>query len=576
MSPSPVHATDNIAVKSVQTYAYNNNNNSWESLGLNTNIYSNDWQGNFSWTTSNASHTAGTHDIAANVYDDFDNFYQCKTPYTLTSVPQPPSSAVCGTFDSNPISPTFMHTPVTWTFAGGSYLAVKYGQFNQMTQGTDVSDATKTYNPAISPQQTIGNIPDNPGGRTTCAKVSADGITYSAEYCQSCPLPTNPSPATISGPLYQKSGTGCTQASSNNNYFQFTNPNFTFTANPGPPCVTTTCGVNNNSQAYTYSCTTQFRSNNCLPTSWPSSTTLSLTGANSPGYTFVGWTNSSCSLPNNTQTVYGGITGIQAPTNNTNQPLTLSLTNPNWIKLRNASYNDVDIGAVTIPAVMNLYDSDDLAQKSFIVSTAPNGNEGGTVLKLNVNSSINTPYSTPHDWADISHNYSPAINLHPLQFESYVKARKSYQSISNLSQITADGIYVWTGGNKTIDGTEFGSHNVVLIADGLSTVITISNSSGHFAPTGSVAIIAHEIDFDDTVPLQDATGLFIADTVNTGSTNNQGLKINGNLIAQTSLTNSRQWSDTSRPSVFIYFQPNLYLNLLPYLSIAKYDYKELQ
>jgi hypothetical protein len=90
--------------------------------------------------------------------------------------------------------------------------------------------------------------------------------------------------------------------------------------------------------------------------------------------------------------------------------------------------------------------------------------------------------------------------------------------------------------------------------------------------------LAQNINFAAAVT--QAKGIFIADNIDTGSTANQGLKIIGNLIAQSSLTNNRQWTNLNRPALFIVQDPskynNFYLDLLPYLSTASYEWRQEQ
>ena len=71
--------------------------------------------------------------------------------------------------------------------------------------------------------------------------------------------------------------------------------------------------------------------------------------------------------------------------------------------------------------------------------------------------------------------------------------------------------------------------------------------------------------------------LLIASTIDTG-TSTTSLKITGNLIAQSSYTNNRTSasSQNKAPSVFIDFDPSQYIDLLPYLSIDKYEWQQLQ
>ena len=163
----------------------------------------------------------------------------------------------------------------------------------------------------------------------------------------------------------------------------------------------------------------------------------------------------------------------------------------------------------------------------------------------------------------------------PANFLSYVKSRKEYKVITNLYEIDGSGIYVYNG-DITIDSdsSPFNTAgNIVLISTGTVTVIRVAPATV-FTPVGTAAIIAPTINFSGN--LTEATGIFIGNTISTGTNATQGLKIVGNLIAQTSLVNNRKWAATGKPSLFIKFDQTKYINLLPYLSTANYQWREVQ
>ena len=464
-------------------------------------------------------------------------------------------TGVCGTFNGNPTNPA---TPITYTWANGTAL--------------QVWDSTGKwwYNAAASSGIIISKDDNNlgstfavPPGRTVYARTTyTPSFNYFSTASETiCPPPANPLPVTISGPLQQKSGTGCNQANATNN-FNVQNP--TTTTNPSS-CVATACTVSpSTSAAQTYTCTTTFSSNNCLdddPPTWPTSATINLTGVAPLGYSFIGWTPSgSCTPATNSKVVNAGDTIA-------NQPITFGFDS-DWIKLKNSSFNGVSITGVTVPAFVTGYDADDDVSKYFIIGNA------GAVLKTAV--SPNTAYSTPN-WYDSS--FTTSFSMYPSTFLNYVKSRKQHTVITNpdLSTITSPGIYIYNGA-LTLTSSNIMTSNVVLIATG---DISISGSEFNINAdcvntlSKNIAILSTgKISFSNTTKC--AAGIFIAKTVDTGSNGNQGLKIKGNLIAQTTLTNNRAWSDNSRPSVFVVFDPVQYINLLPYLSTAYYDWRQIQ
>ncbi len=466
---------------------------------------------------------------------------------TVNQAPPPPT-LTCGTFD-----PSTASTPVTasnWTGSIGLQVTRDLAPDQQ-------TDITKwLYNASATSPKTIFPDPANnkymPPGHTVYARTTYDSTNFSPTASITCPAPSNPSSVTISGPLQQKSGTGCYQANASNN-FQVQNP--TTTTNPSS-CVSTNCQVlPNTTNAQTYSCTTAFNSQSCLnnnPPTWPTSATVNLTGVAPLGYTFVGWTpNGSCSPANNSKTLNAGDTV-------NNQPITFNFTGDNWIKLKNSSFGAINTNSIAVPGFVTAYDGsgDDDGSKYFIIGTA--GNAAGVTV------SPNTAYSSPNWHID---SYSQTPHFDPLTFLSYVQSRKQYTPLSSLSanlssDITSAGIYYYASSSSQAI-TAGPTVNAVLIVNGDITI------GGNISSSGFALVVNGTITILPTVT--ELKGIYTANNFETGSTENQGLKIIGNLIVKSSLTNQRAWSDTSKPRLFVVFDPVQYMNLLPYLSIAKYE-----
>ena len=178
-------------------------------------------------------------------------------------------------------------------------------------------------------------------------------------------------------------------------------------------------------------------------------------------------------------------------------------------------------------------------------------------------------------------NYSRIVSTSPQLFLDYVRSRKEYQTIADLSSITNNGLYVWQG-DLTLTNTNLNqitASNLVLIVNGNLSInenqFNIGSDCLNTSTSKKIALLSTgAINFSNNT--QCAAGIFIGQTIDTGSNNNQGLKIKGNLVAFSSFNNQRRWSDNSKPAVFIIFQSQMYLDLLPYLSVSKYDWRQLQ
>lgn len=531
----------------------------------------------FTWTPSQV----GTYDVFGRAWNDAvaecrgkANYvdgpprYTCAGPncsMTVNVLPPSPPTGVCqdASFD-----PATASTPVKWTWPAGDSLQVtrdsppdpapadKYWMYN----GNPVASGIIVYPPARPYQKYMPPGPTHP----VYARIAFGGDwttpgLQSAVASVTCSVPSFNPLSTISGPLQQKSGTGCYPANATNN-FNVQNP--TTTTDPSS-CVSTTCTAldNNGSPSTTaaakYTCTTTFSNNVCLnldPPTWPISATVALTGTAPTGYTLGGWAPSSgiCDPLTMSKTVNAGDTI-------NNQPLIFNLTGTNWTKLKNASFTTTSTTNNALPVFINLYKpgdpDDDASQKYFIMGSSP-----GVALGISSNAYSSTNWNNP--------SYSKNQPFDASLFLSYVQSRKQFTKITSLDQITTDGIYVWDDSISfphITNTTTIPDKNFVLIST--TQLITIERTN--FNPTKSVAIIANSITFSNSA--EEATGIFVANTIDIGSTSGQGLKINGNLIARTGFTNNRQWDDTSRPAVFVVIKPNIYLDLLPYLSISKYE-----
>ncbi len=386
------------------------------------------------------------------------------------------------------------------------------------------------------------------------------------------PLPTPYPTAAITGTLEQDSQAACYPTGGGNT---FDKPSIAIST--ADPCITPVCSPKPNADgtlATGYQCLVNFDNRGCFNTGQmpPTSTTFTL-NANLTDYGTGSWRDpagAGYSCQPATSTMVVGIGDAKT------KDISFPFSGTEWFKIKDASFITSSTSHVVVPAIVNKYstgDTDDSAsQKTFIMTTTqPSGDEAGTTLGLTVNPS--TSYSDPHNWS--VNTYTRTVGYNVAKYIDYAKSRKSYTPItqSNLSEITADGIYIWTGTNPlVIDNTNVGqlnSHNIVLVDNG-----EIQINVDQLNPSKDLAIIADTITFSATT--QQATGIFVANNVNTGTAANQGLKIIGNLSALTSFNNQRAWSDTSKPAIFVVFKTEPYMTLLPYLSISKYDWQQLQ
>jgi hypothetical protein len=374
------------------------------------------------------------------------------------------------------------------------------------------------------------------------------------------PTPTPYPTVAVSGLLKEYSGLSCSNDISSNSLSINISPQF-------PPGVTPSCGVTPPTGATksSYRCTVVFDNQGAAPTP---AQNLNL-NASASEYQSAYWTdNNACSsTANNTIAVD---VAAPAPTTVFNKDVFFQTTRA-WIKLKNGTY--MSGGALTnvIPQTISSYDADDSGGRYFIINDA---NVVPGLVSANPFNTGTAPVSS-RGWSSAS--YTKQAALTSSTFLEYVKSRKLYQTVTvttppnlDLSTITTTGIY-YVGSSVTLTGDP--GANMVLIVGGDVTINqNFNREAATDQPKKSVAILANTINLDPTVAY--AYGVFVANTVATGSTTT-GLKIKGNLSAGT-FNNQRAATDNTKPSVFIIFDQNAYLNLLPYLSIDKYEWQQLQ
>jgi len=402
----------------------------------------------------------------------------------------------------------------------------------------------------------VGNLDsDNEG---TYITQDWDNFQNNAATCSyQCPLPTLIPTIAITGVLRQNSGSACYSATASK---PFTNTNIS--VSDRSDCVTTACTSYASSQStYAYGCTVTYnnRDGSCL-TSPPDPAQRLTLNSSAENYGSGSWVDDATCNPSGSSTldVVAGGAGTYVKNIQFN-------ATEDWFKLKHGSFQSSTQISNIIPPVVTSCSADDDASNVLIVGS----NEPGVATNVVIGGSAK--YSDPHNWGNNS--IASDYFLTPNDILSHVKSRKEYSEIVTIDNIQ-NGISIFTGTLNITDANkaQFDGKKLMLVVVGDVNF----NMTGNFAPSGnaSVAVIATgKITFPST--MASANGIFMASTVDTGSST-QCFQVNGNLIATTALTQGRQTADTSKPSLFVFFKPNLYVDLLPYLSISKYEWRQLQ
>jgi hypothetical protein len=237
-----------------------------------------------------------------------------------------------------------------------------------------------------------------------------------------------------------------------------------------------------------------------------------------------------------------------------------------WAKLNNLSFSGNGVLNNGTPSIVTAFDSEDSSSPYFIIDG--NGQAGVTSASSFTPTDMQT---SANNWNVTS--YTRQVGFTPSTFLDYVKSRKDYTTITDLTEIAQKGIY-YVNGNITISNNP-PAFDFVLLVNGTATIDLPSgdfNKQSVTTASKAIAILANNITIGNN--MANAYGIFVTNAssgiFDTGTNAALGLKVRGNISAGT-ITNNRTNSDTSKPSIFVVQDPGAFMTLLPYLSISKYD-----
>jgi hypothetical protein len=317
-----------------------------------------------------------------------------------------------------------------------------------------------------------------------------------------------------------------------------------------------------------------------IPTITPGGPTITPTDVPTPTITPGGPTITPTDTPIPTPTITPGGPTITPTDTPIPTPTSIIIPTPayaaGWFKLKDTSFNSrMSSRQDYVPRTLQKYDTtddDDISTHHIMI-----GNSGVLVQNdpllpgSNAYESGEIQYST-NNW--YTNGYASISNISYSKYIDYVKARKDFTTISGTvtgSSFPANGIYHFVG-DVTLDPTWFDGKNIVFVVEGIATINTPT-----FIPTsGSVAILSSVIDIDPSVTEIDA--ILIGAQVSTGNSDVNPLKIKGNLIDEESggMILGRSRANATKPSLFVIFDTQMYLNVLPYLSVSTYDWRQIQ
>jgi len=255
----------------------------------------------------------------------------------------------------------------------------------------------------------------------------------------------------------------------------------------------------------------------------------------------------------------------------------------NWFRLKNTSFDSLSAeGSNILPFTKtHPFDKDDSSDPYLIISDK-NSQGGGIItspptIRMGHRDSM-AQYSATN-WYTTS-RYSVSTTVDVAGFLNYVKAKKDYYltTATDLKDLKPNKINIIARKGKTVT-VNINSSNDIKITSPLVVIVDGNiNIQGDFkTTTKSVAFLATgTINIYPNVGEVD--GLFIAGRTDLSpgkSSSATPLKVRGNLIANQPIDPAKRnrSDDMYKPSLFVVFQPKLYLDLLPYLSSVRFDWQ---
>ncbi len=244
-----------------------------------------------------------------------------------------------------------------------------------------------------------------------------------------------------------------------------------------------------------------------------------------------------------------------------------------FFKMKNASFATNAAITAVFPVSTLPFDSDDTAEEYLVIGDSPGTSQGAGVVLSDQPMTLNNGQPSRREWT--SNSYTVPYEFPYDRFESYIRSRKRYQIITKLDDLSDRMANIYQG-NLEINDTNahfFENKKVMLLVNG-----ALSFELNTFNPAnGHAVFVAQTINlFEDGIYMDEGHGIFLANTINVGQTN-EPLKIVGNMttLRDHILVGMRRRDDSTRPSVFMVYDPSAYIDLIHLFSTNTYQWQQL-
>ena len=236
-----------------------------------------------------------------------------------------------------------------------------------------------------------------------------------------------------------------------------------------------------------------------------------------------------------------------------------------------------------VPSLHNAFNAQDPNRRYLVDNTSSPLNDPGIVI---YGAASNIGSGVEYSGKGWNTRYSANIDYSPREYIDYVKARKEYISINNPGAVTAGKVNLLTASlnlsgssGETTANNMLSNAPLVLLVQG--DVIIQNFPATRFNPSvRSFMIIADgTITFGSS--MSEVNGIFFANKVNFSDVQTTNpLLIQGNIVSQQDVppveTRRRARLDFTRPSIFIVFNPSMYIDLLQDVAVSDYQWHQLQ
>ncbi|QQS44434.1 hypothetical protein IPM65_02435 [Candidatus Roizmanbacteria bacterium] len=257
-----------------------------------------------------------------------------------------------------------------------------------------------------------------------------------------------------------------------------------------------------------------------------------------------------------------------------------------WYRLKQASFTKQGAIVNFIPVNTLPYDAYDTNQPLLNIRQAAEPDGVGLVtsgggIDLGPGNGATVPAVSQKNWAKLTYSANKGYLSNLGSFLSYARAKKEIKTITNINDLESNKINIFQGNltlqNNTINPSR---DNMVLIVQGNLTIQSAPGNNFNQARRSWGFIVTGQINVNPSI--NEMNGVFIAnnfDLAYGAATSTTPLKVVGNLISNTPLTNIKRYrpvADYQRASLYVVFYPEYYYDLVPYLSTITQEGRQLE